>query len=555
MRKITLAVMLTMMASLSFAQLVNDGATITIKNGATLFVESDVTNNGAGTIAVEGTGVLEVQGHLTNNATMTTQSGSKVKFSGTANSNFKSNGASISNLEISKVGSTVTLTDAATVTGNLNFASAGSSKLLLGNNNLVLSSTATASGYGTDKYVVTAGTGVVQKNLADATYTNQAFTFPVGDATNYSPLDNLFSGTTVSGNLKAKVNNVVHPSKPASAESFLNRYWDVDATGFTGYSNTLTGTYVSGDLNGTQALIKGAVYDATEWSYAAAATNATSTVTGSTDDASADFTGTNFYGKVNFKAILSAAYNTATNEMNTTLNAPSGTNWLETSALTSPYNAAPFNAQPASVSAGFFLANPDIVDWVMLELRDPSAPTVATTNRASAFLKKNGQIVGLDGTSMPTIENGFPTSVVALYHRNHLMVRTKNPGINVTSPTELDMRNDTTQIYRNTAITTNVPMKLLESTPNGPNNLNAWGLWEGDINQDGLVKYNLGGNDRVLILTAIGGTNQNATVNGYLKEDVNLNGQVKYNLGGNDRVIILQNIGGTNQNATISRHN
>ncbi len=48
---------------------------------------------------------------------------------------------------------------------------------------------------------------------------------------------------------------------------------------------------------------------------------------------------------------------------------------------------------------------------------------------------------------------------------------------------------------------------------------------------------------------------QNATVNGYLKEDVNLNGQVKYNLGGNDRVIILQNIGGTNQNATISRHN
>ena len=80
-------------------------------------------------------------------------------------------------------------------------------------------------------------------------------------------------------------------------------------------------------------------------------------------------------------------------------------------------------------------------------------------------------------------------------------------------------------------------------------------MWEGDINQDGLVKYNLGSNDRVLILTAIGGTNQNATLNGYHKEDVNLNGQVKYNLGGNDRVILLQNIGGTNQNATISRHN
>ena len=100
MRKITLAVMLSMMASLSFAQLVNDGATITIKNGATLYVESDVTNNGAGAINIEGTGILEVQGNLTNNSTLTTQPMSKVKFSGAANSNFKSNGATISNLEI-----------------------------------------------------------------------------------------------------------------------------------------------------------------------------------------------------------------------------------------------------------------------------------------------------------------------------------------------------------------------------------------------------------------------------------------------------------------------
>jgi|GEM_PF-1516231 len=555
MRKITLAVMLSMMASLSFAQLVNDGATITIKNGATLYVESDVTNNGAGAINIEGTGILEVQGNLTNNSTLTTQPMSKVKFSGAANSNFKSNGATISNLEISKNNSTVTLTDAASVSALLDFGSAGSSKVLLGNFDIVLGSTALVSGNDSDEYVATNGTGMVQKNLADNTYTNEVFTFPVGDAANYTPLETSFSGTTVAGNLKVKANNVVHPSKPSSAESFLNRYWDVNASGFTGYSNTMIGTYAAGDDNGSTALIKGAVHDGMEWSYAAAATNGSTTVTGSTDDATADFTGTNFYGKVNFKAILSASYNSTTNEMNTLLNAPSGTNWLETSGLSSPYNAAPFNAQPASVSAGFFLANPDIVDWVMLELRDPAGPTVATTNRASAFIKKDGSIVGTDGVSLPTIENGFPTSVVALHHRNHLMIRTKNPGINVTSPAPLDLRTDTTSIYRNMAISTNVPLKLLEIAPNGPSNLNAWGMWEGDINQDGLVKYNLGSNDRVLILTAIGGTNQNATLNGYHKEDVNLNGQVKYNLGGNDRVILLQNIGGTNQNATISRHN
>jgi hypothetical protein len=77
-------------------------------------------------------------------------------------------------------------------------------------------------------------------------------------------------------------------------------------------------------------------------------------------------------------------------------------------------------------------------------------------------------------------------------------------------------------------------------------------MWAGDVNGNGQLKYNLGGNDRALILSRIGGTNINATVLGYYSEDVNLNGQVKYNLGSNDRAIILSNIGGSNINATRS---
>lgn len=78
----------------------------------------------------------------------------------------------------------------------------------------------------------------------------------------------------------------------------------------------------------------------------------------------------------------------------------------------------------------------------------------------------------------------------------------------------------------------------------------TWGMVAGDVNGDGIVKYNLANNDRALILQKIGGTNVNATVTGYHNEDVNMDGIVKYNLSNNDRAVILQSIGGTNVNAT-----
>ena len=79
-----------------------------------------------------------------------------------------------------------------------------------------------------------------------------------------------------------------------------------------------------------------------------------------------------------------------------------------------------------------------------------------------------------------------------------------------------------------------------------------YGMISGDVNGDGVVKYNLGNNDRALIYQTIGGGNVNTTVSGYYNEDVNMDGVVKYNLGNNDRAMIYQNTGGGNVNATIS---
>jgi len=73
----------------------------------------------------------------------------------------------------------------------------------------------------------------------------------------------------------------------------------------------------------------------------------------------------------------------------------------------------------------------------------------------------------------------------------------------------------------------------------------GFGLWEGDVSGDGLIKYVGINNDRDIVLTDIGGSVPTSVVQGYLSSDVNLDGVVKYVGVSNDRDLILVNIGGS----------
>lgn len=506
MRKITLAVMLSMMASLSFAQLVNDGATITIKNGATLYVESDVTNNGAGAINIEGTGILEVQGNLTNNSTLTTQPMSKVKFSGAANSNFKSNGATISNLEISKNNSTVTLTDAANVSALLDFGSGTSSKMLLGANNLVLGTGASTSGHDADEYVVTNSTGVVQKNYADNTYTNEAFTFPVGDASIYSPLTSSLSGTATGANLKVKVTNADQPNRATTlpeATSYLTRYWSVDATGIASYSNVLTGQYnTSDDIVGTQARVKGSSFLTPNWSFAGATNNlGTPSVTGTVTADPVDFTGTDALNTVNITALLNAAIVGAGTSMSSDLQNYFGGN---TGLLpsTSPYGA------PTSTYAN--INNPagsagQVTDWVKVEVRNASNPSSILETR-SLLIKPNGSIVDPTG-KIPYFKESTTPIQLTVQHRGHLGIISNSvptfSGANIT----YDFTSNLSQAFNAGGDPDQLVLR------NG-----KWAMIQGDVNTD----LSVDGVDISLIKVSA-----NAGVfDEYLSADINMDGSV-----------------------------
>ena len=67
-----------------------------------------------------------------------------------------------------------------------------------------------------------------------------------------------------------------------------------------------------------------------------------------------------------------------------------------------------------------------VVDWVVLELRDPASPNIVLASRA-ALLLSDSNIVDMDGVS--PVRFTMPSGMyhVAVRHRNHLAVMTATP--------------------------------------------------------------------------------------------------------------------------------
>ena len=80
----------------------------------------------------------------------------------------------------------------------------------------------------------------------------------------------------------------------------------------------------------------------------------------------------------------------------------------------------------------------------------------------------------------------------------------------------------------------------------------VFGMYAGDVNGNGTLKYSGSGNDSGPIYARIGGASVSATMNGYFSEDTNMNGIVKYSGAQNYRAIIYVNIGGGSVSTTIS---
>jgi len=98
--------------------------------------------------------------------------------------------------------------------------------------------------------------------------------------------------------------------------------------------------------------------------------------------------------------------------------------------LSQPYNIPPWNYN--GTDSVIAIPNGDVVDWVLVELRDVPDASCAipstTVKQQAAFILNNGSIVDLDGISSlqynsPVIDELF----VVIKHRNHLAIMSSNP--------------------------------------------------------------------------------------------------------------------------------
>lgn len=236
---------------------------------------------------------------------------------------------------------------------------------------------------------------------------------------------------------------------------------------------------------------------------------------------------------------------------------------LNTDALLQPYGPIYGYTGTDSVPAGFFNYNDtngvasDIVDWVLLELRDPVAPATIK-GRKAAFVREDGLIVDTDGIS-PVGIRGVQAGnyLVSVRHRNHLGVRSSaqqslNGGNS--SPTLYDFTQTQTAAYQDGTITSNAAMAQ-DGT--------SFMLWSGNANHDSYVRAVSQAippisSDAAYILTLLGG-DPNATLNGYSVGDVNIDGYTRVTSQAippipSDVAFILSTALGGNSSATRKEH-
>ena len=163
------------------------------------------------------------------------------------------------------------------------------------------------------------------------------------------------------------------------------------------------------------------------------------------------------------KVFLQGPFNS--NLMTTTLN--------QSSLLpnSQPYNSAPWNySGTENLGSG---PSSTMVDWVLVELRSSSDPTVVVARRA-AMLKNNGRLLETNGINEVTFNNVETGSYyIAIYHRNHLAVMSAE---SVPLTTNSDLYDFTTAMDK--AYGQN---PMVELAPG------LYGMYAADGNADGVV--------------------------------------------------------------------
>ncbi len=525
MRNFILSLSVVFFSIQAFGQLYNDGGVIFISSGGLVHAETNVHNTNSGTVTNNGTltttsdfensgsgitdgdGDYNIHGNWNNTATYNSGT-STVNLTDAGNTVVTSGGDSFHDLEVSKTaGNNVILQDEMTVSNSLSWTS-DNNKILLGNNNLVLESSATVSGNDANDYVVTGGTGeMVKEGLTSA------FTYPVGyNASTYNPVTITQAGTADDLGVRAMENMLDAGMTGAPlTDDAVDASW-VISEGTAGGSNvTVAPEWATSDELGTFDRAQSVVYryDGSDWTSdgapltAATGSNPYSqTRSGITTLGVFAIGGSSLQGGilVDVSVFLEGPYagsGTMDDDLRAGGDIPTTEPFTGLANFTHVNDGGGETVMPAVLAV---TGNNAIVDWVFLEVRDATTLTTVISTR-SGLLQADGDVVDVDGTSPVEFTNLQPGSYyVVVNHRNHLEIMT--PGALPLSRTPYPHDFTTGAAYGN--LSGNVQKNLGGG---------EFGMYEGDVNNDGVINAS----DRSMAWNF-----RNQT--GYLNTDSNLDG-------------------------------
>ncbi len=133
----------------------------------------------------------------------------------------------------------------------------------------------------------------------------------------------------------------------------------------------------------------------------------------------------------------------------------------------SPYSQAPAYANPIPAN---------VCDWLLLQLYESDGATVAQSR--SVFVRNDGYLVDENGNTPFNISGVYKSKnyYIVLKHRNHIRVMSANTVSFASGSASYDFTDNINKYYGSNGA---------KSLPVG-----YWGLWSGDVNQDGVVDGN-----------------------------------------------------------------
>lgn len=209
-------------------------------SGNTLFNHLTFANTGGADTVNAGSFVHNVQGDFTDNGSFLSGAG-EIVFSGSAQQSLTGAAtATAFNKLTMNNGNGLTLLHDATVNTLLTCTSG---RISTGINKVSIGATGSVINASANSYV----NGKLKKNFPAAA----SFTFAVGDAASYAPVEVNFTSITNAGSLTASTTAGDHPAIALSSingDKSVNRYWTLSSTDITGvYDVTLN--YVAADVD------------------------------------------------------------------------------------------------------------------------------------------------------------------------------------------------------------------------------------------------------------------------------------------------------------------